>query len=427
MASNADGKNRLLSTAGDREVEEVEWQLSQQEFFSQTQKSQRDDVIDEDPSKALVVEERPDSQVTEGSTDIIHDEGSNPKESVSLSRSTPESRMQAGTPSPDRALKGIGNQGGRMWVDGGGELKAKTRPSQLQRPLEDTDKVNYRGADSRKEDLYFAAPVTVMALEVHVQCRMGRAGVSDSKQIAMTPDSDRDKVFAVAYVYGRDPGGGESLQILERGCIFVPVERELSAAQSDEGITATLDRLSGSVRTSMPPETMGIESPFSVGCVKDEKQLLLRLASIVYSKDPDMLLSWDTQGGGLGYLIERGAALGKTNSNENDKSKASNGKGTIGLDMARLLGRTRRSSTREKAAMGARSFLIDEDVQDMDVGSPAPRKKSDAKASDRWKGSGLGSEWDDRVGAGAAAASIVSVVRTFGFKLLPMVLTLLLL
>ena len=28
-----------------------------------------------------------------------------------------------------------------------------------------------------------------------------------------------------------------------------------------------------------------------------------------------------------------------------------------------------------------------------------------------WKGSGLGGEWDDRVGAGAAAASIVSDTR----------------
>jgi hypothetical protein len=35
--------------------------------------------------------------------------------------------------------------------------------------------------------------------------------------------------------------------------------------------------------------------------------------------------------------------------------------------------------------------------------------KHEIHDSNRWKGSGLGSEWDDRVGAGAAAASIVSL------------------
>ena len=37
----------------------------------------------------------------------------------------------------------------------------------------------------------------------------------------------------------------------------------------------------------------------------DEKSLLLRLVSIIKFRDPDMLCSWDTQGGGIGYVIKR--------------------------------------------------------------------------------------------------------------------------
>jgi hypothetical protein len=131
--------------------------------------------------------------------------------------------------------------------------------------------------------------------------------VNDSKEISMTPDSERDKVIAVVYIFARviavvyifarDPGGGEALEILERGCLFVPLERALSRAEGDKmKATILFDHLCNSLNASMPRTTMGIASPFSAECVRDERQLLLRMSSIVRWKDPDMLLSWDTQG-----------------------------------------------------------------------------------------------------------------------------------
>jgi hypothetical protein len=253
-----------------------------------------------------------------------------------------------------------------------------------------------------------------MAIEVHTQCRTGRAGVNDSKEVSMTPDSERDKVIAVVYVFARDPGGGEALEILERGCLFVPLDRELSRAQEDKAkATILFDDLSNALRTSMPRTTMGIASPFSAECVRDERQLLLRMSSIVRWKDPDMLLSWDTQGAGLGYLIERGAALGRPGHDGADRNPDSQSNAPE-IDMARLLGRVPTVGTRMEATSTMdQLFKRDEAVDEMDVEkNSSSRGKDNSKGNDRWKGSGLGSDWDDRVGAGAAAASIVSLCFT---------------
>ena len=144
---------------------------------------------------------------------------------------------------------------------------------------------------------------------------------------------------------------------------------------------------------------MGVSMPFSVECVKDERQLLLRIASIVRVKDPDMLLSWDTQGAGLGYLIERGAALGK------NTAKGENA--TTEIDMARLLGRTPRAQIKAEPDW-LRQLVRSEDTTGTALAGVGD-KGNNAKASEKWKGSGLGNEWDERVGAGAAAASIVSI------------------
>jgi hypothetical protein len=261
------------------------------------------------------------------------------------------------------ALKGIGNQGGRLWVEGGGTLKAKMHHSQIEGMT-----------NSGTKSVHLASPITVMSIETHVQCRTGRAGSSDAKKIAMIPNSERDMVFAVVYVFARDPGGGETLQILERGCIFVPVERELSGVGPDQK-RETLQRFADSIKSAMPSHTMGKAAPLSVECVEDERKLLLRLSSKVVSKNPDMLLSWDPQGSGLGYLIERGLfvsdQLHDKSSNERKKE----------IDMARLMGRVR---------------------------EPAPKKSDETSDGKRgiWKGSGLGKDWDERVGPGVAAASI---------------------
>lgn len=75
--------------------------------------------------------------------------------------------------------------------------------------------------------------------------------------------------------------------------------------------------------------------------------------------------SWDTQGAGLGYLIERGFIVEQ--------------------DLATLLGRT-----------------------------PKQAKKSMNGSEEKgWQGSGLGGDWDDKVGAGAAASSVVSLILFF--------------
>jgi len=257
-------------------------------------------------------------------------------------------------------LDGLGNQGGRLHVCGEGNLKARLRPTQ-QKPVAES---------IASSDQYLPAPVTIMIVEVHVQCRQGQAGSNNTKTIALTPDPDRDVVQAVVFVLARDPGGGEALETIERGCIFLPVDRDVGTNDKEKSAGAT--RL---LKQSMPPRVFGIDCPFTVECARSERQLLLRLASIVKWKDPSMLLSWDTQGLGLGYLIERGVAMGKEGEQE--------------IDLVKLLGRSI-VSTRSVSS-------ISKSVPDLPSGD-----------QDRWKGSGLGTEWDDRVGAGAAAASIVS-------------------
>jgi hypothetical protein len=264
----------------------------------------------------------------------------------------------------------------------------------------------------------------MMSIEVHVQCRRGRAGVNDSKEIAMRPNSEKDKIFAVVYVYARDPGDGEALEVLERGCLYVPNEGDqgkASARTSGDGpvISCTAHNLAETINSSLPDKTMGISSKLTVEVVRDEKQLLLRLASIVHWKDPDMLLSWDTQGAGLGYIIERGVSIEKSPS-----GRVSDSCSMDIIDMARLLSRTPRA---KKPDHGDRNASGNREVNQPDPSIPSDGMQDESmkgpKSETRWKGSGLGTDWDDRVGAGAAAASIVSLIVSF-FWLLRMQLIL---
>ena len=64
--------------------------------------------------------------------------------------------------------------------------------------------------------------------------------------------------------------------------------------------------------------------------------------------------------------------------------------------MARLMGRTPRESTYGEKSHFGKTFSTEEE------------SKIDQPKQSKWRGSGLGQDWDDRVGAGAAAASIVS-------------------
>jgi len=245
------------------------------------------------------------------------------------------------TPDP---LAGLGHQGGRVQVSAGGGMKTQINTSTTYTPL------------------------TIMSIEVHVQCRIHSA--KDQIEIAMVPDSSRDAIFAVAYVFGSDQGGGESLEILDKGCVLV---------------TTDLKGHSSNVITG----TMGLSSDVSVERVNSERSLLLRIASIVKQKDPDALVSWDTQGGGLGFLVERGAAIGRSIDGSTNSTQ---------IDMARLLGRTPRVVPVQNSASGINS-----------VASSMTDGEQQQKENDQlWSGSGLGGEWDEMVGAGAAASSIVS-------------------
>lgn len=187
----------------------------------------------------------------------------------------------------------------------------------------------------------------------------------------------------------RDPGGGDSIEFLERGCLFTPTQRELEAP-GDCTTTNLLKSQESMIRNSVPNPARGVSTHLTVECLPNEKTLLLRIASIVRMRDPDILTSWDPQSGGLGYLIERAAAIG-----------GKPGKQPGGLDMVRLFGRN--PAVEQKPAIpvdGDRDFLA------LD-----PKNTSNAaeKTSSEWKGSGLGPDWDERVGPGVAAASIVSI------------------
>ena len=268
-------------------------------------------------------------------------------------------------------------------MEGGGRLKAKTRPSQGLLSATALTSLTQQGTPSSP---YLTNPISLMSIEIHVQCRIGG---TDSKRIAMTPSADRDRVVAVVYIFARDPGGGESLQVLERGCIFVPSERELLATSARA--------IGESVRSSLPTEVLGYASPIAVECVQDEQRLMLRLGSIVRRKDPDFLFSWDTQASGIGYLVERGASLGK----EGTASLQNQSRHNAGIDMARLLGRTPTSSSTQFGTIGLFSNF------EVAKSSSGGEQGGDKNDDNIWKGSRLGAAWDDRVGAGAAAASIV--------------------
>lgn len=132
---------------------------------------------------------------------------------------------------------------------------------------------------------------------------------------------------------------------------------------------------------------MGIPSPLVVDCVADERRLLFRLSAKVQARDPDMLISWDTQGLGIGYLVERGAVLSRSSPVGEPKTE---------IDMVKLLGRCRKSKGNDQSNEFNGTF------GDRSTGDSS----SKLKHLPQWKGSGLGADWDERVGAGVAAASI---------------------
>lgn len=261
-------------------------------------------------------------------------------------------------------LLGIGHQAGKLLFHEGAIKASVISPS---KPVCDT-------FNKRK--------ITIMSIEVHVQCRRGKAGKNDSRDVSMQPDPSRDPIFAICYGYAIDPGGGEKIQIIERGCIFVPTQNEvLSQKHTSHGDSSHSNIL------SLIGKTLGCSKVLKNEVVCDERQLLLRLASIVRWKDPDVLTSWDTQGGGVGYLIQRGLAL------RNNTNHDANGSD---IDMVRLLGRTPRNCN-----------VVDHGPSTLIMKDQATEETKTPDFSRKWEGSILGAEWDERVGAGAGPSSII--------------------
>lgn len=370
QGDSIDSSNRRKSNFSGQGVEEVLWQSSQPSQLSMSQQSQKSES--ESPKTNS---QQPDSS--------------------SMSSGKIES-SQCGvsgsiTQTPDDALEGIGAQGGKIHVQGGGTLKAKTRSS----PDTKSETIhNEANRDNTCTD-FIPSPISFMSIEIHVQCRTGASRL-DSKKISMAPDSSKDKIFAIVYVYGIDPGGGESLKVLERCCLFVRFHQEKMEKQV----------IAKAMESSMPRSNMGIRAPLQVECLDSEKRLLMRLSSLVTAKDPDMLLSWDTQSAGLGYIIERALVLGR-DTHPPDQGPDVTSIDKPAIDMVRLLGRTPFDDSRGSFPGKSASNNTAELALVPPVGNSEERK---------WKGSGLGSEWDEAVGAGAAAASIVSIFGSNGLR-----------
>ena len=328
-------------------VEEVSWTEGSQDFTQESATSS----LSQDKNFDTSINTDKDLVAS------LHLGGIEQSPSHTNATTTQISPFTAHSDSPHRIdpLQGIGNQGGKIYVEGGG-LKAS----------------------GTADKCHLQSKLSMMSIEVHVQCRTGKAAVDNSTEIAMRPDPIRDSIFAVCYAYAIDPGGGEQIEIKERGCICIPTEKEITSFRDSE------DAHNSSHLISKIGKTMGISSQMKLEVASTEKQLLLRISSIVQWKDPDALMSWDTQGGGLGYLIERGLAIGNNN---NDNGNANN---ITKVDMVRLLGRTPKLIPQRREVTNGLAHL------------------PESKATKQFTGSALGAEWDDRVGAGAGPSSIVS-------------------
>jgi hypothetical protein len=76
-----------------------------------------------------------------------------------------------------------------------------------------------------------------------------------------------------------------------------------------DALAAALAPPAGATSGLAPPDAAAAGVP-DVRVFPDEASLLEGFAAVVRGLDPDVLAGWDVQRGGLGYLAERGAALG---------------------------------------------------------------------------------------------------------------------
>lgn len=116
-----------------------------------------------------------------------------------------DSISNSGTQNSDQALEGIGQQGGRIHIQGGGGLKTRTNVSQgVESHPEDHGLIG-----DRKRTYGLPSPISFMSIEIHVQCRTGYSRLDAEtkihKKIALTanPRKKDDKVSAIVYIHGR--------------------------------------------------------------------------------------------------------------------------------------------------------------------------------------------------------------------------------
>jgi hypothetical protein len=203
--SPSDGGEKKMSRQ--QNVEEVEWAPSQLWQLTPTQPSQNSF----DERKICKSSSKPGPSNIQTVCSPANDSVTN-----SCSVQT-ESIQNIESQNSDHALDGIGNQGGRIHIQGGGGLKTRTNISQAIESKSDA-----RAKASGKYNSFgFPSPVSIMSIEIHVQCRTGYSRLDAEtklpKKIALTtnPRKREDKVSAIVYVHGRvSPRRFQSLSFL---------------------------------------------------------------------------------------------------------------------------------------------------------------------------------------------------------------------
>ena len=113
-----------------------------------------------------------------------------------------------------------------------------------------------------------------------------------------------------------------------------------------------------------------------------------------------ILISWDTHGSGIGYLISHGVALGNVTAHDRQEPNCP----AVDMVWCGFQGGWKKAA---------------EETTDVVVNDTLTQAISNVENVDKikWKGSGLGSEWDDLKGSGIAESSIVGLLFWCGWKI----------
>jgi hypothetical protein len=191
-------ENEKDSTPCQQNVEEVEWESSQVWQLTPSQPSQN-----EIETKGIENLTNKRSPKPSGALLLGSDSVQNSSSCGESLRS--DSMPNSGTQSSDHALDGIGQQGGRIHIQGGGGLKTRTKTSQAMEY-----QAEKKGKMGGKQSAFgLPSPISFMSIEIHVQCRTGYSRLDSEtkihKKIALTanPRKKEDRVSAIVYIHGR--------------------------------------------------------------------------------------------------------------------------------------------------------------------------------------------------------------------------------